>query len=335
MSRLRQFIVAASLAVVSHAASAGFSGLYVFGDSLSDSGNLALVIGADPAQVITGNTYIPSKPYASGQFTNGNVWARDYATAIGLSSFGLPSLAGGGDYAFGGARVATDGSGLPPSLAAQTGMFLSGHGGVASSTALYVIAGGGNDARDTLVAAATAVALSQDPTPIIGAAALAYAQATGALIDQLQAAGAQRIVVWDVPDLGKAPAVTAAGAGASFLGTAIASAMNLALAGRVGIEGPNVSIFDIFGLQDLFVANPGAFGFIDVTHACGAPSNNCDPATALSWDGIHPTAAAHLAIADAMLTAVPEPAEYALMVAGLALIGARLRRRPQAARVAA
>ena len=74
MSRLRQLVVAASLAALSHAASAAFGGLFVFGDSLSDSGNDALAIGVDAAQVITGNTYIPNKPYASGQFSNGNVW---------------------------------------------------------------------------------------------------------------------------------------------------------------------------------------------------------------------------------------------------------------------
>ncbi len=208
--RLHRLIVAAALAVSSHAASA-FTGLYVFGDSISDSGNLALAIGADPTQVITGNTYIPSKPYASGQFTNGDVWVKDFATLIGLTSFSQPSLAGGGDFAFGGARVATDGSGLPPSLASQEASFLSLAGGVAPSGTLFVIAGGGNDARDALLAAS----VSANPLSAIAAAAAAYATATGNLVDQLQAARAQRIVVWDVPDIGKAPAVTALGAGAS------------------------------------------------------------------------------------------------------------------------
>ena len=49
--------------------------------------------------------------------------------------------------------------------------------------------------------------------------------------------------------------------------------------------------------------NPGAFGFTNVTDACGA---NC--ATYADWDGIHPTAAAHEKIAEAFLAvaAVPE-----------------------------
>ena len=119
MSTLRNLIAAAALAGLATAASAGpFDGLYIFGDSLSDSGNNALVIGADPNQVITNNSYIPSRPYASQQYTNGNVWAYSFAAAIGLGGYAAPSLAGGGNFAFGGARTSIDGSfgGFPPSL---------------------------------------------------------------------------------------------------------------------------------------------------------------------------------------------------------------------------
>ena len=323
MPRLRQFVVAAALAACSSAASAAFGGLFVFGDSLSDSGNIALAIGANPAQVITGNSYIPDQPYASGQFTNGNVWVRDLASLMGLTPFGAPSLAGGGDFAFGGARVATDGAGLPPSVSAQVGQFLTHTGGVAPSNALYVIDGGGNDARDVL----DAIAHGADPATAIPLAASAYATATGHLIDELQAAGAQRIIVWDVPDVGKVPSVTALGPGASFLATALASAMNSALVARLAIETPGVSLFDMFGLQDAVISNPGAFGLVNVTDACGAPSNHCDAATALYWDGLHPTATVHALIAGQIAAQIPEPSEFALMLSGLALLGWRVRRK--------
>jgi outer membrane lipase/esterase len=294
--------------------------LVVFGDSLSDAGNDALVpaIGINPGQVISGNSYIPSQPYASAVFSNGPVWASDVATKLGLNP--LPSLAGGTNFAFGGARVATDGPTLPPSLATQGTFFLGSTMGVASPNALYVIAGGGNDARDALALAAT----SATPSSVIAAAALAYATSTGALIDQLRAHGAQRIVVWDVPDLGKAPAVTAVSPGLSFLGSELASSMNNALAMRLAIEGSGVSTFDIFGLEDSIIANPAALGFLNVTSACGAPSNSCDPATALFWDGIHPTAFAHGVIAQEFLDAtgaVPEPSTWVMMILGFAGIG--------------
>ena len=311
------------------AASAQFSQVVFFGDSLTDPGNLALAIGSDPGQVVTGNSYIPSQPYASGQFTNGDVWARTFASAVGVPLSGQPALLGGGNYAFGGARVATDGTDLPPSLLAQAGTFLQATGNVAPADALFVIAGGGNDARDALVAATT----SPTPGATIRAAADAYAQSIGTIVDQLQAAGAQHIVVWDVPDVGLAPAVTALGAGASFLGSSVSRTMNRFLSRQLDGDA-GVSIFDVFGLQNDVVADPASFGLINVTDACGAPSQQCDPATALFWDGIHPTAAGHALLAQAMLVAVPEPAEVVLLLCGLVVVAAWQRRARRGVRAA-
>ena len=49
------------VALTSLPATAGlYNSMVVFGDSLSDSGNNALMIGTDPRQVITGNTYVPN-----------------------------------------------------------------------------------------------------------------------------------------------------------------------------------------------------------------------------------------------------------------------------------
>ena len=63
-------------ALASAPASAGsYDTLVVFGDSLSDNGNNAATGLVDPLQVITGNTYIPSKTYAPGTYSNGLVWA--------------------------------------------------------------------------------------------------------------------------------------------------------------------------------------------------------------------------------------------------------------------
>lgn len=323
MTSLRKLVAAAALAGLATVASASsYSGLFVFGDSLSDSGNDALLIGSDPNQVITGNSYIPSQPYASGQFTNGDVWAKTFASAIGLASFGLPSLTGGGDFAFGGARTAANGPGLPPSLRTQTTLFLLGNGGAAPSDALYVVEGGGNDARDTLDAAAA----SAHPSVLIALAAAAYAHETGAIVDRLQAAGAVHIVVWDVPDLGLAPAVTAEGSATSLLGSQVAQAMNRDLFARLATES-DVSLFDVYGLQTSFAADPAAVGLINVTDACGAVPG-CDPSTYLFWDGIHPTSAGHALLAENMLVAtVPEPATYALLLGGLLMVGGRARRR--------
>jgi phospholipase/lecithinase/hemolysin len=66
-------------AMAAPAARAGsIDGVYAFGDSLSDVGNVYLG---------TGGT-VPATPYVNGQFTNGNVWIQDLASDIGLPPVG-------------------------------------------------------------------------------------------------------------------------------------------------------------------------------------------------------------------------------------------------------
>jgi outer membrane lipase/esterase len=322
---IRKLLATAVLLSCAGAASAAYSGVYIFGNSLSDTGNVAALVGANGAQVIGDNGYIPNQPYGSGQFTNGNVWAKSFTEALGQAAYGSPSLLGGGNFAFGGARTATDGAGQPPSLWTQASLFLGAVSGVAPSQALYVVEGGGNDARDMLAAAAT----SANPSTVIAAGAAAYANSIGQVVDRLQAAGAQDIVVWDVPNLGLAPAVTSLGVGAAFLGSQVTNAMNSALSARLSLEA-GVSIFDVYGLQNTIAANPAAYGLSNVTDACGAVAG-CDGGSHFYWDGIHPTEAVHSLIAQGMLEsiapAVPEPATWALLAGGLMTVGLRARRR--------
>jgi outer membrane lipase/esterase len=301
------------------ASAAIYDSLVVFGDSLSDNGNNALVIGSNAGQTITGNTYVPSQPYGSGVYSNGPVWASGVASAIGVTL--QPSLAGGTDYAFGGATTGPAGNGFPYSLLTQANQYLSSH--TASATALYVIAGGGNDARAALgqIAACSGVCLG----PTVATTATQYATNVGAIVDALQASGAKHIVVWNTPNLGLAPAVAAAGA--TGLGTFLAGSMNAALAARLAGE-PGVTTFDIFGLGTSIALNPGAYGFTNVTDACGAiVAANCN--TYAYWDGIHPTAAAHEVIAEAFaqVAGIPEPSTWVLMFLGFAGIGFMAYRR--------
>ena len=311
-SRVLPAFTLAAVALASLPASASlYNSLVVFGDSLSDDGNNALTIGTLPGQVITGNTYVPTFPYASGVYSNGPVWATDAALQLGVTL--APSKSGGTDFAYGGATTGPAVSVFPFSLLTQASQYLGVNGGVASPNALYVIAGGGNDAR---AAFATIAGCPACLGPTVASTALTFATNVGAIVDQLHAAGAQHIVVWDTPNLGLAPAVVAAG-GAS-LGTFLAASMNAALALRLAGEG--VSTFDIFGL------GTGAFG--NVTDACGAVAGaNCN--TYEFWDGIHPTAAAHMVIADAFVAVatVPEPSTWAMMILGFIGVGYMAYRR--------
>jgi outer membrane lipase/esterase len=99
---LRLFVFACLLP--SSGVYANYSNLFIFGDSLSDAGNNAVIFGANVTPVpISGNSFIPTFPYASGHYTNGPVWAQSFAFNLGLSA--SPSLLGGTDYAFGGATT--------------------------------------------------------------------------------------------------------------------------------------------------------------------------------------------------------------------------------------
>jgi outer membrane lipase/esterase len=329
-SSLRRLLAAGTIALATFAslpAQASFSGLFVFGDSLSDNGNNALAGLYDPAQVVTGNSYIPSSTYGPvGTYSNGPVWASYFAQMLGLPL--APSLAGGRDYAFGGATTGTPGAGpggFPYSLLTQAGMYLGSTGNTASPSALYVVAGGGNNAR----AALGAIAGGADLVATATAAATAFAADIGTIVDELQAAGAQHIVVWNTPNLGLTPAVVAGGGAA--LGSFLAGVMNDALALRLTGEA-GVTTFDLFGVGSAIAANQAAFGFTNITDACGAVAG-ADCSRYAYWDGIHPTTAAHFQIAQAMLAVavpVPEPETYALLAFGLAVVVWRTRRRAPA-----
>jgi outer membrane lipase/esterase len=312
------------------AALAGYSSLIVFGDSLSDSGNNAIVLpGVTPVPIPPpgvpppANSFVPDFPYASGRYTNDQVWAQILATSLGLSA--NPSLTPQGtDYAFGGATTGPltpnpfHGGLLnpfPPSLETQVAFFLSQRGPAIPGNALYVVEGGGQNARNALTAVASCGGDSVCISGIIQSTTAGYVGDISTIDSELEGAGAKNILVWDVPNIGATPAALAAGAEASAVGTLIANTMNRALSAAIGSD-PDITLFDIFDLMNAAIANPGAFGLTNVTDAC-AQFSACiaDPSNFLFWDGIHPTSATEDIISDAIeALVVPEPSSLALLV---------------------
>lgn len=302
---------------------APYSALVFFGDSLADSGNNAAVfdtISPPPGTLrtpapIPSATFIPSYPYASARYSNGPVWSEYFAASLGLSA--QPSLAGGTNFAFGGARVAPAGSSFPYSVMDQVSGFISNSGGSVPTSALYVVEGGGNDARDAI----QTFFGGGNPNPIIGN----YVSGIATIINQLMTAGAQDILLWNIPDIGKTPAIQSFGPLAAAAASGLVMAMNDALEAMLDSLSPSLlaglHLFDAFdAINDVF-ANPAAYGITDVVSTCGfSPACIANPSTTLFWDGIHPTTAGHALLARAAMTEIPEPSTLLLLALAMALI---------------
>lgn len=295
---------------------ATFSQMYVFGDSLSDSGNLSLLTGGA----------IPGAPYYRGRFSNGPNYADDLAARLGLPL--APSLAGGTNYAYGGARTDSHPSGLPLGVLSQVADYTTTHAS-ADPNALYIVFAGANNLQDALAAPTVA-----DANAIVGQAVTDI----GTALTTLESRGARHFLVPNAPDLGLVPRVLAFGSAASAYTSLLSSSFNTLLDSLLnGYTGVDLRRFDTFGFMHDAINNPGRFGFNVVDQRCytgddqnftGGGSICANPDRYLFWDGIHPTAAGHAALAQAIYTAtIPEPASLALFVLGLVILVA-LRRRP-------
>ena len=345
----RYALLAASLAsaalapMAAQAASSPIDNVVVFGDSLSDNGDLSIATGAPTISRFTTNP---------GHVTIENV-ASHYGITLG------PSLAGGTDYAYGGAGVLQNSPGtlsIVPTLSSQVGGFLAGAPQLDPRT-IYAIWGGNNDVlyhvtalgagqiADQLVAQATAglspsaaaAAAAQIRSAVATAAGvtsletsdqalqgvIASAQQELVLINRLSSAGANHLLVVNLPDLGLTPGAISNGPQIQAAFTNYSAAYNAqlsaGLAGRKGVIPVNT-----FALLREVVAEPARYGFSNATaQACTTDTSfTCTPATLVApnaastyvfADDIHPTTAAHAALADAILSELNAPGQMSLL----------------------
>jgi phospholipase/lecithinase/hemolysin len=274
--------------------------VFIFGDSLSDSGNVYTLTGeTSKAPYLV----VPQFPYAIGghHFSNGKTWAERFSQGLSLNNGGKASLSHpgkNGNYAFGGARARSNSTSQSPHSALQVGMFLGDYGS-APSDALYVVQFGGNDIRDALFDPGDALNIIQDA---IAAVAMD--------IQTLYWAGARTFLVANSPNLAHAPAIKLFGpgavAGAQFFSDAYNGYLEGALQQLEVMPGIKIYRLDMGGFTDDVVMNPGEYGLTNATSPClnfmiesGAKCSQ--PEEYLFWDGIHPTAVAHKALADLAL----------------------------------
>ncbi|MFP5296329.1 MAG: SGNH/GDSL hydrolase family protein, partial [Alphaproteobacteria bacterium] len=279
--------VAAVGAVTSAANAQTYNRLVVFGDSLSDNGNLYLA---------TGGTTPLSPPYFQGRFSNGPVFTELLGFNAGRYAAGAP-VTGSINYAFGGAR--TDSALSPPGMRNQLLAYL-GAGGTFGANDLVSILGGANNIFQAIPAAGA----SPSPTGAITPTVLGAVSDINFLVNQVATAGAGTILVTNLPRLGITPQFNqgpgaAAAPLADFAGQSFNSALLTQLMTTAGIQpNTNIILMDLYKISDPLAANPGAFGLTNVTDACFNGVTVCaNPDGYLYWDGVHPTAAGHRLIA--------------------------------------
>jgi phospholipase/lecithinase/hemolysin len=333
-----------------------YSGVTVFGDSLTDTGNvLALTSIFQPPP-------FPNFTAAPGRFSDGPVWIEHLATGLGHPAAALPShliyngssvvpigAQGGTNYAYGGARTGLGGS--AGGTTGLLGQWIAWNGSTAPQRAadpdaLYVVLAGANDMRDLRSGSAGAISPTQ--------AAVNVVQLMAALAN----AGARHFLVGNLPDLGLTPEAVAANlvpqstvATLSF-NASLAAALSILDNDFLAAYGVDLDIVELnlYGLMQSVVNdaknNGGAvYGITNVTTPCitpvqtaqgpvyytpGAIASNCD--TSLFSDPLHPSSAGHRLLGAAALAAldanaVPEPAMLALVCLGLAAAAATSRRR--------
>jgi phospholipase/lecithinase/hemolysin len=281
--------------------------IYVFGDSLSDTGNAWKIIEDFPRENIKDlPTEIQSlfeanrlnEHYFEGRYSNGLLWVDYLASKLGVAEDAISNFAVGG--ATTGTNNLVNAAIHPllnaPGLQQQVESFTANNPS-ADSDALYIVWAGVNDYLDGVT----------DPTTTLDNLSM--------IVTSLVNAGAKNILVGDLPDYGHFP-VSVDTSNSRFPGrfdssivsglSSVIKAHNSALPKTLNFLrqslGSDINLipFQTSALFDEIISSPGNFNLTNVTNACvTSPDTVCNnPDEYLFWDNTHPTTVAHRLVAD-------------------------------------
>ncbi len=290
-------VLLTSITVLAHAQN--YTSVVVFGDSLSDVGNVTDLTLAKYGIPIPS----PYANYTYGRFTDGfdtapaarnhrGVWIEQLAAMLPNHPVIKASLNGGTDYAYG---FATTGSGTSPltfgsgpnapfvnvnNVGLQISTYLATHPKITNKTLFVVWAG----AIDVLYATR--------PEDVVDAAIQQTEN-----VQRLIQAGATQFIIPNLPPLGAVPRFTglpseaaAATQGAVLYNATLGAGLDVLrffTFGRVHLRQ-----LDVFNLFKRVIASPSSYALVDVT-SMSQGNLAVNPDQYLFWDDLHPTTRGH------------------------------------------
>ncbi len=282
-------------AVLAHAQD--YTSIVVFGDSLSDSGNVAHLTQDKYGVRVPG----PAADYTDGRFTDGDdtlpaaqkyfgVWIEQLAATLPSKPIITNSLDGGTNYAYG---FALTGGGttlltLTPTLSVTVnniGQQITDYlatSPVISNRTLFVVWGGANDI------------LNANSLDDVIKASIEETKDIQRLVD----AGATQFIIPNLPPLGlvprfngnpatSIPATTASIVYNEFLEAGLTLLKDFHFGKRLRFHQ-----LDVFSLFNKIIVSPSSYSLANVT-AGSQGAFTVDPDTYLFWDDLHPTTKGH------------------------------------------
>lgn len=289
--------------------------IVVFGDSLSDTGNLSKALGG----------VFPPFPYFQGRFSNGPIWIDQLAPKLGLNSTQVLNFAVGGATT-GRVNVGSllAGSNLPiklPGLLDEVDAFtaLNFNGGNPKSLnkSLCVVFAGGNDFLALPPTLFQGLAMGNLKSFIgLYGAIVQSVQNVATAVTNLALQGAGTIAIANLPNLGRTP--LSIQQGTSLVATAFSIGFNVVLEKTLEqlerslrARSLNVDLVqvDLFSLGESVAKRPQEFGFTNLTDPLikQLANNPKNPQGFFYWDDFHPTTQVHTLIADTFARSLSKP----------------------------